>query len=155
PVQSPRCEKFFWAWRGDQKTCDLHLEYASTLRVQKYRKAKQEHKRKARQLKDARLQLKRVRRANKRAKRLAQPAPVLSVEPSHLQAQNDRADLWLLKRIRLGFEQDSRDSERLEAMIRGGYVIPGEAESQTYKLSGQGLQLLAQLRRRVSRAPEN
>src|SRR5262249_11982420 len=69
PVQSPRCEKFFWAWRGDQKTCDLHLEYASTLRVQKYRKAKQEHKRKARQLKDARLQLKRVRRANKRAKR--------------------------------------------------------------------------------------
>src|SRR5262249_187910 len=130
--------------------------YASTLRVQKHRKAKQEHKRKARQLKEARQQLKRVRRANKRAKRLAQPAPVLSVEPSHLQAQNERADLRVLQWIRLGFIQASSDtdSERLEAMIRGGYVIPGEAESQTYKLSGQGLQLLAQLRRRVSRAPE-
>ena len=118
-------------------------------RVQKFRKAKQEHTRKVRQLKEARQQLKRVRRANKRAKRLAQPAPVLSVTPSHLQAQNDRADLWLLQRIRLGFQQKSEDSKRLEVMIKGGYVVPNIAESKTYKLSERGLRLIGELKRRV------
>ena len=50
---------------------------------------------------------------------------------------------------------DISDSDRLEAMTRGGYVVHDEAESQTHKLSGQGLQLLGQLRKRVSRAPED
>ena len=126
------------------------------LRVEKYRKAKQKHKRKARQLKEARQQLKRVRRAYRRAKRLAEAAPVLSVTPSQLQAQNDRADLWLLQWLRLGFIQGSSDtdSERLEEMIRGGYVVPDAAEPQTYKLSGQGLQLFGQLKKRVPHALE-
>lgn len=154
PAPSPKCKKLFWAWRGDQKTCDLHLRYASMLRVQKHRKARQELKRKARQLKDARQQLKRVRRANKRARRLVQAIPVFPATPSQLQAQNERADLQLLQWIRLGIEQEARDSERLEAMIRGGYVVPDAAEPQTYKLSGQGLQLFGQLKKRVPHAPE-
>jgi hypothetical protein len=119
------------------------------LRVEKHNKAKKDRKRNALQLNDARQQLKRVRRVSKRAKRLAQASLVLSVTPSQLQAQNERADLQLLKLIRLGFEPELSDSARLDAIIKGGYVIRDEAESQTYKLSGQGLQLLGQLRKRV------
>ncbi len=124
------------------------------LRVEKHRNAKKDRKRNALQLKDARQQLKRVRRANKRARRLAQATPVFPAKPSQLQAQNERADLQLLQWIRLGFEQETRDSERLEAMIRGGYVAPDTAEPQTYKLSGQGLQLFGQLKKRVPHALE-
>jgi hypothetical protein len=95
-----------------------------------------------------------LRRADKRAKRLAQATPVLSVKFSQLQAQNEKADLQLLQWIRLGFEQESWDSGRLEAMIRGGYVVLDAEQPQTYKLSGQGLQLLGQLRKRVHHALE-
>lgn len=151
--QSPKCKLLFWAWRHDQKTCDEHWWAASMLRVQKHRKAKQSQLLNARQLKDARQQLKRVRRANKRAKRLAQAAPVRPVTPSQLQAQNDRADLQLLKWIRLGYELEARDSDRLEAMIIHGYVIPDPKEPETYKITGQGLQHLRELRTRVGRGP--
>jgi hypothetical protein len=154
PVRSPRCKQIFWASRSDQKTCDSHWWAASMLRVEKHRKANKERERNALQLKDARGELKRKRRANRRAQRPAQAAPVLSVTPSQLQVQNERADLQLLKLIRLSFEPEPSDSARLEAMIREGYVLRDEAESQTYKLSGKGLQLLGELKKRVPHALE-
>jgi hypothetical protein len=152
-VQSPRCQKLFWAWRGDQKTCDDHLEYAAMFRVQKHRKGKQKKRDNLQQLKKARLHLKRVRRADKRAKRFAQAAPVRPVTPSQLQAQNDRADFRLLRLIRLRYEVEAGDSDRLEAMIKDGYVVPDETEPNTYKPSRLGLRRLAELRTRVGRGP--
>jgi hypothetical protein len=154
--QAPRCRKFFWAWRGDQKTCDEHLEYAAMFRVQKHRKVKQKRRDNLLQLKNARAELKRARRKRRREKRQAErlaQAAVRPATPSQLQAQKDRADLQLLKWIRVGYEVEAKDSDRLEAMIRNGYVVPDEAESETYKLSGQGLRLLAELRKRVGRGP--
>lgn len=151
--RSPKCKKLFWAWRRDQKTCDLHLGYASMFRVQKHRKAKQKEQQNLRQLKDARLQLKRVRRANKRARKLAQTAPVLHLTPSQLQAQNDRADLQFLKWIRVGFEVEAKDSERLQVMIRDGFVVPDPDEPQAHRLTGQGLQRLKVLRQTIGRGP--
>lgn len=151
--QAPRCEKFFWAWRADQKTCDLHLGYASMFRVQKFRKAKQKRRDNLQQLKKARQQLKRKRRAYKRLQKLIRLTPAPPLTPSQLQAQNDRDDLRLLRWIRVGYEVEVRDSDRLEALIRNGYVVPDEAESHTYKPTRQGLLLLAELRKRVGRGP--
>ena len=154
--RSPKCKELFWAWRHDQKTCDLHSGYASMFRVQKHRKRKQKERQNLRQLKDARQKLKRARRKRGRdkrqAERLAQAAARL-LTPAQLQAQNDRVDLQLLKLIRIGYEVEAGDSDRLEAMIKNGYVVPDEAESETYKLSGQGLRRLAELRKRVGRGP--
>lgn len=151
--QAPRCRKFFWAWRGDQKTCDDHLEYASMFRVQKFRKAKQRKRDNLRQLKEARLQLKRKRRAYKRLQRLTRVTPAPPLTQSRLQAQNDRDDLRLLRWIRLRYEVEAGDAERLASMIRNGYVVPDEAEPHTYKPTRQGLLLIAELRRRVGRGP--
>lgn len=151
--QIPRCQKLFWAWRGDQKTCDDHLEYAAMFRVQKHRKGKQKRRDNLLQLKNARLQLKRVRRANKRAKKRAQVRPVLAATQAQQQAQNDRDDLRLLRWIRLRYEVEARDSDRLEAMLRNGYVVPDEAEPQTYRPTRQGLLLIGELRKRVGRGP--
>ena len=155
-AQGPKCKQLFWAWRSDQKTCDAHWWAASMLRVEKHRKANKDRERNALQLKDARGQLKRVRRAHKRAKRLAPVRPDLPATPAKLKAQTERADLSLLQSIRLGFKEASIDpnSERFKTMIRGGYVVTDKPEAQTYKLSGKGLQLLGQLRRRVWRARE-
>jgi hypothetical protein len=152
PVRSPRCKQIFWAWRADQKTCDSHWWAASMLRVEKHNKAKKDRKRNAIQLKDAREELKRARRNRRRVKRRDEKLALSAAGPvtqSQLQSQNERADLQLLKLIRLGFEPELSDSARLDAIIKGGYVICDEVESQTYKLSGQGLQLLGQLRKRV------
>lgn len=151
---APRCRKFFWAWRADQKTCDLHLEYASMFRVQKHRKAKHEHIRKARQLKDARHQLKRARRQRRREKRqeerMAQSWTRFRAF-NQRQILNDRTDMWLLQKIRAG-SLDRVDPAHLEAMIRGGYVVLN-TESQTYKLSSTGFQRIGELRKRVIRGP--
>lgn len=148
PVRSPRCKRIFWAWRADQKTCDSHWWCASMLRVEKHRKAKKDDERKRLQLKNARQQLKRVRRATRQSERIlaAQSTAKLGVE-----VQSEMTDFRLLQWINLGFVQaaSDTDSDRLKAMIRGGYVVQDKAKSQTYKLSGKGLQLLGQLRRRV------
>jgi hypothetical protein len=151
--RAPRCQRLYWAWRGDQKTCDEHLEYAAMFRVQKHRKGKKKRRDNLLQVKNARLQLKRVRRVNKRAKKLAQVRRALAATQAQQHAQNDRADLQLLRWIRLGYEIEARDSDRLEAMIRNGYVVPDEAESQAYKPTRQGLLLIAELRKRVGRGP--
>ena len=153
PTQGPKCKQLFWAWRSDQKTCDAHWWAASMLRVQKHRKANKDHERNALQLKDARAKLKRVRRAKKRARKHAQATPVVPVTLSQLQTQNDRADLRLLQWIRLGYEREAGDSYRLEAMIGDGYVVPDAEESETYKLTGRGLQHLRELRKRVYGGP--
>lgn len=150
PKRSPKCNRLFWAWRRDQKTCDLHWWAASMLRVEKHLKAKQDDKRKADQLADARQQLKRVRRANKKAQRLARESQARPIAPSELQTQNDMANFRLLQSVRHGLIQtpSDADSKRLEVMIRDGYVVPtdpGVAESQ-FRLSGKGLKLLGQLR---------
>jgi len=154
--RSPKCKELFWAWRHDQKTCDLHSGYASMFRVQKHRKRKQKERQNLRQLKDARQELKRARRERRRDKRqaekLAQAAARL-LTPSQLQAQNDRADLQLLKLIRLGYEPEATDSERLEAMIRNGYVVPDPEEPQAHRLTGQGWDRLKVFRQSVGRGP--
>jgi hypothetical protein len=152
-TQEPKCRRLFWAWRSDQKTCDAHWWAASMLRVQKHRKANKDRERNAIQLKEARRQLKRKRRAYKRLQKLIRITPASPLTPSQLQAQSDRADLQLLKLIRIGYEVEAGDSDRLEAMIRNGYVVPDDAEPNTYKLSGQGLRHLADLRKRVGRGP--
>lgn len=151
--QAPRCRKFFWAWRADQKTCDDHLEYAGMFRVQKHRKGKQKKRDNLRQLKEARLQLRRKRRAYKRLQRLTRVTPAPPLTQSQLQAQNDRANLQLLKLIRLDYELEAKDSDRLEAMIKDGYVIPDPDEPGTYKITGPGLQRLRDLRTQVGRGP--
>jgi hypothetical protein len=153
PTQEPKCRRLFWAWRSDQKTCDAHWWAASMLRVQKHRKANKDRQRNAIQLKEARRQLKRVRRANIRARKLAKVTPARLVTPSQLQAQNDRADLQLLKLIRLRYEVEAGDSDRLAAMIKDGYVVPDETEPNGYRPSRQGLLRLAELRTRVGRGP--
>jgi hypothetical protein len=104
-------------------------------------------------LKEARQQLKRVRRADKRAKRLVQVIPALPLTPSQLQARNDRVDLWLLQWIRSEHEPESKDAERLERMIRDGYVVSHRKEPLTYNLTRRGLQHLRELRERVDRGP--
>jgi hypothetical protein len=94
-----------------------------------------------------------VRRANKRLQKLTRVTPAPPLTSPQLQAQNDRDDLRFLRWIRLGYEVEARDSDRLEAMIRNGYVVPDEAELQTYKPTRQGLLLIAELRKRVGRGP--
>ena len=154
--RAPRCQRLFWAWRGDQKTCDEHLEYAAMFRVQKHRKGKKKRRDNLLQLKDARAELKHARwkrrREKRQAERLAQAA-ARAATPSQLQAQNNRADLWLLQQIRAEDEPEPKDAERLERMIRDGYVVPDEAESGTYKVSGKGRQRLKELRESVDRGP--
>jgi hypothetical protein len=119
------------------------------LRVEKYRKVEADRKRNARQLKEARQQLKRVRRANRRAQKLVRDGQRPPITPSKLQAQNDRADFRLLQWVKLGLIETLTDTEskRLEVMIKDGYVLPAK---QTYRLSGKGLRLLGELRKRVS-----
>jgi hypothetical protein len=156
PSKSPKCKRLFWAWRSDQKTCDSHQWAASMLRVEKYRKAESDRIGNARQLKGARQQLKRVRRATKKAQRLAlanQPPPVT---PSKLQAQNDLADFRLLQSVWLDMIEtsaDADDPERLKEMIKSGYVLPPDAESETHRLSREGLLQLKELRGRTSKPP--
>ena len=145
PKRSARCNRFFWAWRRDQTTCDIHRWAASMLRVEKHRKGKSKHLQKARQLKDARLQSKRVRRANKKALRLAQKSQPRPITPTQLQLRNDMADFRLLQSIKLGL--DYTDPERLEIMIEDGYVQEGSGE---YQLSGKGLRRMGELRRRLA-----
>jgi hypothetical protein len=156
PPQSPKCKLLFWAWRHDQKTCDAHWWAASMLRVEKHRKATKGRRRNALQLKDARAELKRARRKRRREKRQAERLAKAAARPatsSQLQAQNDRADLQLLKLIRLRYEVEAEDSDRLEAMIKDGYVVPDETEPNGYKPTRQGLRHLAELRTRVGRGP--
>lgn len=152
PARSPKCNQFFWAWRRDQTTCDLHWWAASMLRVEKSRKAKKDRKRNALQLKDARKELKRVRRVNRKAERLVHDSPAPRVTPSKLQAQNDLADFRLLQAVWLDMIErpaDTDDPERLDVMIIGGYVLPPEGTSETYRLSRDGLLLLGELRKRT------
>lgn len=154
PKPSPKCKLLFWAWRHDQKTCDAHWWATSMLRVEKHKKAKKARKRNALQLKDARKASNRARRKRRiekgQAEKLAQAAPLSA---SQIQAQNDRADLPILKWIRLGFEVEGKDSERLETMIRDGFVVPDLEEPNTYKITGRGLLYLKELRKRVGRGP--
>jgi hypothetical protein len=156
PPQTPKCKLLFWAWRHDQKTCDAHSWAASMLRVEKHNKAKKDRRRNALQLKDARAELKRARRKrrreNRQVEKLAQ-ASARPATPSQLKAQNDRADLQLLKWVRLGYELEAIDSARFEAMIRDGYVIRDPEEPETYTITGQGLQRIKVLRQSVGRGP--
>jgi hypothetical protein len=153
PVRSPRCKQIFWAWRSDQKTCDSHWWAASMLRVEKHRKVETDRIRNVRQLKDARQQLKRARRANRqqiqKLKRDRQQPPITQ---SKLQAQNELADFRLLQAVWLDMIEtpaDTDDPERLDVMIVGGYVLPPERTSETYRLSRDGLLLLGELRKRT------
>ena len=157
PARSPRCKQIFWAWRSDQKICDAHWWAASMLRVEKHRKANKDRERNAIQLKDARQQLKRVRRANRQAQRLIRDSQPPPITLSKLQAQNDLVDFRLLQSVWLDMIEtpaDTDDPERLDVMIIDGYVLPPAAESDTYHLSGQGLQLLGQLRKRTGTLKE-
>lgn len=154
--RSPKCNRFFWAWRHDQKTCDKHWWAASMLRVEKHRKGKSKRLHNVRQLKDARLQLKRVRRANKRSAKLDQKNQRPPLTDAQLKERSDRADFRLLQSVWLHIVEtpaDMDDPKRLDEMIKDGYVLPPDAESETYRLSGQGLRLYGELKKRTARPP--
>lgn len=53
----------------------------------------------------------------------------------------------------MGYEVEAKDSERLQVMIRDGFVVPDPEEPQAHRLTGQGLQRLKVLRQRVGRGP--
>jgi hypothetical protein len=144
PEKSPKCKQLFWARRDDQKTCEEHWWAASMLRVEKHRKANKDRERNVLQLKDARHKLSRLRRKKRREDKLSKDALELSVTRS-----NELAILRLLQRTSLGFVKASleSDSELLEAVLREGYVAIDPNEPQTYKLTGQGLQLFGKLKR--------
>jgi len=145
PKRSIKCNRLFWAWRHDQKTCDQHWWASSMLRVEKHRKGKSKQLRKARQLKDARLQSKRVRRANKREQKLAEKRQRPPLTPSQLQKRSDMADFRLLQAIR--YDLDYTDPERLEIMVEEGYV---SEKSGVRQLSGKGLRLMGELKKKLA-----
>jgi hypothetical protein len=152
--RAPRCQALFWAWRGDQKTCDEHLEYAAMFRVQKHRKGKKKRRDNLLQLKDARAELKHARRKRRKEKRQGEQiaqAAARGYTFSQQTASNVRADLWLLQSVRSDSIEDA-DSGRLEAMANCGWVM-FDRESGTYKISGNGLQIIGEWKKRIYIGP--
>lgn len=147
PARSPKCNRFFWAWRCNQKTCDAHWWAASMLRVEKHRKGESDRLRNTRQLKDARQQLKRVRRAKKRAQRLAQKSQPRPLTDAQLQARKVETNFQLLRSV--WFEMlEADDLQGLSELIEDGFVLPPDAESETHRLSAQGFKLYTDLKKR-------
>ena len=149
--RSPKCNRFFWAWRHDQKTCDKHWWAASMLRVEKHRKAEADRLRNRRQLKVARLQLKRVRRANKKAQRLAQKSQPRPLTNAQLKARKVETDFRLLRSVWLEI-LEPEDIKRLGDLIKDGFVLPPDTESETHRLSTQGFTLYTDLKKERRKA---
>jgi hypothetical protein len=154
PEKSPKCNQLFWARRADQKTCEEHSWSASMLRVDKYNEAKKARRQNALQLKDARKQLKRVRRRRRKEKRQEEQIAQAAARGYTFSQQtnsNVRTDFWLLQSVRSGSIEDA-DSGRLEAMVNCGWVM-FDRESGKYKISGNGLLLIGEWRKRIYSGP--